>query len=241
MKTMTDRDYELLSQYIDDELDAGARAGLEERLAAEPELAALLERLRRLDAGIAASMRGSSTVAVPARVAALLRDDSTVIPLRRRAMRAAWPAALAASIVAVAALLVLPGEGDQQPLKGSDPLLAKALESEPSRADGWVSLADGRALRPVLTFPDLAGNWCREFLVRDGGQDWRAVACRDAGAWETQVTAQASFLAADEAYRPAGASDNDKVAGFITRNAGDIVLGAREERALIARGWQVDR
>ena len=100
------------------------------------------------------------------------------------------------------------------------------------------ALADGRALQPVLTFPDRDGNWCREFLLRDGDQDWRGVACREAGRWETQVVARETFLAAEEAYRPAGAGDNDKVAGFITRNAADIALGASDEQALITSGWQ---
>lgn len=237
---MTDRDYELLSQYLDGELDAGARAALDKRLAAEPGLADLLARLRRLDAEVAASVCASATDSVPAHVTALLSDDGKVVPFPRPLRRAAWPAALAASLVAAVALLLLPGEDVQQPLTGSDALLAGALESEPSRAEGWVTLADGRTLQPVLTFPDRDGNWCREFLLRDGDQDWRGVACREAGSWETQVVARETFLAAEEAYRPAGAGDSDKVAGFITRNAADIALGAREEQALIASSWQGD-
>jgi len=237
---MTDRDYELLSQYLDGELDTGARTALEKRLADEPGLAELLARLHRLDAQVAASVCASATDSVPEHVAALLRDDGKVVPLRRPLRRTAWPAALAASLVAAAALLLVPGEDGQQPLTGSDPLLAGALESEPSRAEGWVTLPDGRALQPVLTFPDRDGNWCREFLLRDGNQDWRGVACREAGSWETQVVARETFLAAEEAYRPAGAGDNDKIAGFITRNAADIALGAREEQALIASDWQGD-
>ena len=235
---MTDRDYELLSQYLDRELDAGAAAALEQRLADEPDLAELLARLRRLDAQVAASVCASATDSVPDHVAAMLHGDGKVVPLRRPLQRAAWPAALAASVVAAVALLLVPGEDRQQPLTGSDDILAGALESEPSRAEGWVTLIDGRALQPVLTFPDHEGNWCREFLLRDGDQDLRGVACREAGSWETQVVARETFLTAEEAYRPAGASDNDKVAGFITRNAADIALGAREEQALIASDWQ---
>ncbi|MHA7815670.1 MAG: anti-sigma factor family protein [Pseudohaliea sp.] len=235
---MTDRDFELLSQYLDDELDSAARAALEQRLAAEPELADLLARLRRLDGQIAASVCASATDSVPEHVADLLREDDKVVPLCAPLRRAAWPAALAASVIAATALLLVPGEDGQQPLTGSDTLLAGALESEPSRAEGWVMLADGRALQPVLTFPSRDGSWCREFLLRDDNQDWRGVACRDAGNWQTQVVARETFLAAEEVYRPAGAGDNDKVAGFITRNAADIALGAREERALIASDWQ---
>ena len=137
---MTDRDYELLSQYLDGELDAGATAALEQRLADEPDLADLLARLRRLDARVAASVCAAATDSVPEHVAALLRDDGKVVPLRRPLKRAAWPAALAASVVAALALLLVPGEDGRQPLTGSDALLAGALESEPSRADGWVAL-----------------------------------------------------------------------------------------------------
>ncbi|KGE03666.1 anti-sigma factor family protein [Pseudohaliea rubra] len=237
---MTDRDYELLSQYIDGELETGALTALEARLAAEPDLADLLERLRRLDSSIAASVCSAATDTVPAHVAALLSDDTNVVALRRPPRRAAWPAALAASLIAAAALLLVPGEDGQSPLTGDDTLLAEALDSEPSRAESWLTLADGRALQPVLTFPDRNGNWCREFLLRDNDQDWRGVACRASGRWETQVVARDTFFGSDEAYRPAGAgdSDSDKIAGFIARNAAAIALGAGEEQALIASDWQ---
>ena len=41
---MNDNDFELLSQYLDGELDTFSARRLEQRLAAEPELAASLQR-----------------------------------------------------------------------------------------------------------------------------------------------------------------------------------------------------
>jgi hypothetical protein len=232
------RDQEQLSRYLDGELSEAARAGLDDRLAREPELAAALARMRRIDDGIRRAYGAGE--AVPEHITTLLSaapDNVVPLPLRRRT---AWPAALAASLVAAVALLLLQTQDParEDGVFGGDPLLTAALDTLPSRADGWNPLADGRRLRPVLTFPSRDGSWCREYLLREAESDWRGVACRSDGRWETQVLARATFLAADNAYRPAGADDSDAVAGFIMRNAADIALSADAEAALIEDDWR---
>lgn len=239
MTTLTERDHELLSQYLDDELAPAARGELETRLAEEPPLARTLERLHHLNREITDAYGSAASDTVPANVAALVGGGDKVRPLRRRLLpRAVWPSALAASLVVAMALVLVTGQNGDQHVTGDDPLLARALESEPSRANGWTQLGDRRQLRPVLTFPDRSGTWCREFLLRDGARGWRGVACRESGAWELQVVARESFLASDDAYRPAGTAASDDVAGFITRNAADIALGRDAERELINSGWR---
>lgn len=237
MTNLSDRDHEQLSCYFDDEMAPDERRAFERRLTAEPALAVAHARLSTLHRRIADAY-SAKPEAVPGRVAALLGEGSrvTVLP-RRRAHRALWPAALAASLVAAVALVLSTG-GDRSQITGDDPLLTRALESEPSRAEGWSRLADGRQLRPVLTFPGRGGDWCREFLLREDTRDWRGVACRREGVWEPQIVARESLPAADDSYRPAATAASADVAGFVSRHATDVALGPDAEAALIARDWR---
>jgi hypothetical protein len=146
--------------------------------------------------------------------------------------------ALAASLV-VAVSAVLVSQWNQQSAQSSaDALLSAALETTPSRASGWETLADGRTVRPVLSFQNSSGNWCREYLVGDGAGHWHGVACRGDGGWATEVLAVTQVEDSSAQYRPAGATDQVDVADFIDRNATGIPLDAREEANIMARGWQ---
>jgi hypothetical protein len=138
--------------------------------------------------------------------------------------------------VAAAGLILAPQwqEGDHS---GAD-LLASALETTPSSNDGWEVLADGRKLRPVLSFSSLQGHWCREFLVAQDADINRGVACRAEGRWQTRVIAAAQAPGTPTDYRPAGATDADIVATFIDTQAANIPLSLVQEADLIARGWE---
>ena len=56
--------------------------------------------------------------------------------------------------------------------------------------------------------------------------------------WTTEVLAATQIEDASDQYRPAGAADSMDVADYIDRNANGIPLDAREEAAIMARGWQ---
>ena len=49
---MTEQDYELLSQYIDDELVAETAQTMRKRLLAEPELRAKFERMKEINSSV---------------------------------------------------------------------------------------------------------------------------------------------------------------------------------------------
>ena len=225
---MKDQDYELLSQYLDGELPGFAERRLEQRLRAEPELATTLEQLRQQDSRIQAAL--ADTARAPARVHAMLEPESNVVALPRRRARAAWQYAVAASLVAAAGLVINSG-WQQSP--NAEHMLADVLESTPSMAAGWEALADGRKVRPVLSFKDQDGNWCREFLVSQGEDGSRGVACRQQGAWNTQVLVTAEIPGEASDFRPAGAGDADAVADYLGENAAGIALSASEEAELI--------
>ena len=231
---MRDQDYELLSQYIDGELDDLSARRLEKRLAAEPELRQVLQRLGDLDERVRQAMGGSD--AVPEHIVAMLRPAgiNVVAFPRQRGQRPAWQYAVAASLVAAAGLLLAPQWRDVTP---NGATLASVLESTPSMPAGWEALADGRDIRPVLSFRDIDGNWCREYLLSTTEGSERGVACRENGGWEVRVAAAADIPGNSAEYRPAGAGDADVVADYLAERAGDVALSSSEEQALIDAHW----
>ncbi len=250
----TEQDYELLSQYLDQELSPATVRQLEQRLATEPRLQALLGRLQVVQRELQQTYNQASIGPVPASVTALLQDPaaqatdtlsnnnlssdipSNVVSLPRK-RTPAWGFALAASLV-VAASATLVSQWEQPSGAGVDSALSLALENTPSRGSGWETLGDGRMLRPVLSFQSSTGSWCREYLLADGKDGWHGVACRGDNGWDTMVVASARVTGSAAEYRPAGATDSTQVADFIDRNAAGIPLDATEEAQVMDRAWQ---
>ena len=247
--TQTQQDYELLSRYLDGELPPALAKELEVRLAADPSLGSVLAGMRALQGQLHQAYDGIVRQPVPQRILALLQapQANNVVPLahslprnppRKRVMN--WGFALAASlVVAVSATLVTRLDQSAQPgAAGMDSLLSLALEASPSRGEGWEALADGRTLRPVLSFQTTAGSWCREYLLRSSEGSWHGVACRGDAGWTTTVLAGAEAAESSADYRPAGAASADEISDFIDRNAAGIALDAGQEAGIIARAWK---
>lgn len=242
---MTDQDWEILSAYLDGELPPAECAACERRIAQDPALAASLDAMRALQAELRGTLQSAAArQPMPDRVSALLENAPVRIQtqphrLHRFTPNKARGFAVAASLAAAAALLLVPQwQAEQQSSSGA--VLSAALEQLPSRAEGWETLADGSRLRPVLSFPNLEGSWCREYLLADETQTIRGVACRDDGHWETRVAAVQTSLqdGAADAYRPASAADSDPVATFVESNASGDAASAKREAGLITRSWQ---
>lgn len=255
-EVLSDQDIELLSQYLDAELAPALSRALEARLHSEVALQAGLLRMQELNQRLRDALAERDTI--PQAVEALLQDTpaqdgteraafsgATVLAFPRRtpapavAAKPVWMSAVAASFVGAIALSLVAdlGQSPQSRLPGNDGLVTAALDELPS-GDGWAELSDGREIQPVLSFPHEDGRWCREYLLRGGESDWRAVACREQDSWVTQAAGLESYLDPADAYRPAGASDSAPVASFIGQHAGDIALGRDDESALIDRNWQ---
>ena len=227
---MKDQDYELLSQYIDGELEAGQAQVLRQRLLAEPGLRATYDRMRGVDNRLRDAFAGPATQQVPERISNLLnRGDSDT-----HQRRAAWGAAIAASVLATAGLLLNPDWRDAQQ---GDSALAAILEVTPSGGSDWKILADGRQVRPVLSFAHTDGSWCREYLLFDDGATYRGVACRTGGDWVTGILDTQPIPGNKSQYRPAGADDADEVAAYIAEHGAGIPLSRTEEAELIEAGW----
>ena len=74
---MTDQDIQLLSQYLDGELDNTAATGLEQRLQQEPALHAELQRMQALDRQFKQAFKARGTDSVPPRIAAMLGNPAS--------------------------------------------------------------------------------------------------------------------------------------------------------------------
>lgn len=228
---MKDQDYELLSQYLDGELSATATSELRLRLMAEPELRAHYDRMRKVNADVHDTFNAPGSDAVPQRITQLLQSDSSA-----NKRRAGWGFAVAASLLAATGLLMNP---EQAADSAADTVLTAALDNTPSRGDGWETLSDGRKLRPVLSFAHRDGSWCREYMLLQDDQSWRAVACRSAGQWTDSLRiASPAMQDSSTEYRPAGAGDIDKINAFIATHEAGIALSRKQEAEQISANWQ---
>jgi hypothetical protein len=237
---VTEQDYELLSRYLDGELDDAQARELRQRLLAEQDLRAVFERMKAVDGRLRDALDVAGADAVPVHVRQMVENAAT--RANPRGKRLGWGLGVAASVLFAAGVLMnvdqqgTPAGGGAQ-FAAQDALVAPVLERAPSRGEGWETLPDGSQVRALLSFPGVDGNWCREYLLAQDGREWRGVACRDSGDWVTAVLAVEKHAGVD-GYRPAGATTPDQVASFIDSRAADIPLSREQEAALIGSGWE---
>ena len=227
------QDDQLLCRYIDGELGSDERLNLELRLKNDTALANRLEQFQRNDATLRALQDADPVTVSPLLVAKLSKQPTAVSWFR---LPMGLMAAAATITLAIGVALQFSATSPSA-TPGMDNALAQALDTLPSKAEGWDALADGREMRAVLTFPAANGAWCREFMLASDENHWRGVACRHDGSWVTQVVGREVFLDQEAAYRPAGSGDLHSVAQFIDSAASGVALSAKEENGLIEQGW----
>lgn len=233
---MSEHDNELLSQYLDGELGAPQTLELKKRLLAEPQLRASLEQLQQVDNALRNAFDTPAAERVPTAVAQMIEPAKAGTQAQRKA---AWGFAIAASIMASSGLLLFQGNQLAMDDSSVDAQFVQALDSNPSRSEGWDQLADGRQIRAILSFPSKTHGWCREYLLADAGQTAHGIACRGDGQWTAMVVSfQNINLDAASDYRPAGADNPDIIASFADQQASDIALSATAEAELLANDWQ---
>jgi len=242
MKTeLTEQDCELLSRYLDGELGAEENQALRSRLLSEPPLRAAYERFKAVDNRLRDAFDVPGADTVPAHVTQMVRTARTRGREGSPTARAGWGLGVAVAVLAAAGVMVnslrQENQGGAQ-FTAQDALVAPVLERALSRGEGWEVLPDGTRVRPLLSFPSVEGSWCREYLLGQEDREWRGVACRSAGHWETAVLAAEQPVAAEEGYRPAGAVSPDEVVSFIDSYSADIPLSGEEEAEKISRGWE---
>lgn len=223
---------DMLMAYADGELGPLEARRVERAIAADPALAADVERHRALRDRIAGSFAPITVEAVPDRLAALLHSNVVTLPRpAQRPIVSRWreAAALAACLMLGLALGVAVQRGGLVSARGdglyASGSLASALDRQPGGAGGVVRVA--------VSFRDKKGAYCRVFnsSATDG------IACRDANGWALRRTQQGSAAANGGSFAQAGSTDPDLMAAAQNMMAGEPLDGTGERAASVA-GWR---
>jgi anti-sigma factor RsiW len=182
---------EILMAYVDDELEAEARAAVERAIAQSPELARRVARQQELRRQLRGAFDAVLNEPVPARLIDAARGKKS----ERTVRHWSWPewSAMAASVVLGAVLsqtMLRPFTAEpivarDGRLLASD-ALARALSNQLSAdqpTDARVALG--------LSFRSKDGAYCRTFILRDGG-GLAGLACREAESWPVEVVIPAT-------------------------------------------------
>lgn len=228
---------EELSRYLDGELAEGEADCVRRAVAADPGLAARLERLRAVDRTFADAVRAIDAAPLPAAVAALLTEPAPRMRPRLSAFGWRLPAALAATLAvgAFGGATLSSFARPQMTALAAGPLptgsgLSRALDTAASGSR--LSLGEA-TLRALVSFRTSAGDLCREFRFERGASGAHGVACRHEGAWTVHVAAAAP-LEIDGAY--GAASTDAAIDAFVADLMAGEALGPDEERAALKDG-----
>jgi negative regulator of sigma E activity len=243
-------DDEWLSCYRDGELDEAARSAFEQRLAAEPALAARLADWGRHDALVGQGLDAVLAAPMPAAVLALLenrelenREEAEVVDLAavraRRQPASARPAPYrrwlpAAAVAASLIVAVLVGKPALTADSDAQAAVELALDTLPS---GQSVTAGGARLAPKLSFIAGDGRWCREYEEQRGTGTRTSVACRSGPDWrvEGSTRAAAGETATGSDYAAAAGADDAALDAVYARlKAGDPLSAADEQRLIAA-------
>ncbi len=218
---------ETLMAYADGELGPIEAGRVERAIAADPALAAEVERHRRLTAQLRGAFAPVADAPVPPTIAALLADSAKVVPLpsRRSRIPIGWGGAIAATLcVGLFGGTLIPrggiALGDDGAIGGE---IAQALGTQLASTQG----ADA-SVRIGVSFRDRQDALCRTF---ERGQV-AGIACARGGRWQLQ-RAYGGIERQETQYRQAGSTTAAMMADVQAMAAGEP-LDAAEEREAVA-------
>ena len=244
---------ELLFAYIDNELDAAARAEVEAVIAADPALAKRVDEQRALRTLLSGTFDPILSEPVPERLLAATQapaPKARVVALaaareQRRAREAPagrwtwqhWGAMAACLMVGILAgrTAWFPGAEDIAARDGrlvARGPLAQALSTQLASAQ-----AGNAPVQIGLSYLSRADEYCRSFsLPRDGSG---GLACRHGDDWELRVLAQdAARAGAEGRLRMAASPIPAAVLKVVDEQISGSPLDADSERAAMQRGWR---
>lgn len=242
---------EQLMAYADGEASPEEARAVEQAVAADAALARALEDI------FAVSDRVRDALPLPpanpaddrlaaliqARLAAPARGAEVVDLAARRKPRpawldrAAWPSAIAATLViglGVGWLAKPAGDGLLAPGAAAGRDLSAALSSAPSGTVTRVS-AD-LSVKPVLSFAAADGALCRQFSL-EGKRRLTGVACREGEGWQVRALA-ADAAAQGGEFTTAGGPGEDPVSMVVEGMISGEPLDQAQEAAVIRSGWK---
>lgn len=236
---------EMLMSYADGELEAAARAEIEEAMARDPALARAVEHHRAMAERIGVAYRDVLDEPVPERLLALAAKP-TATPVAdlasrhaERSTRAgrwrlpAWAAAAASLVVGLFVGIFVARESAAPYAESGGDLVARgaldaALTSQLATAGGSHGVHVG------ISFRDRDGGYCRTFQLQDGASV-AGLACRSGEGWKLEVLAAAP--AVDGELRTAAAMPLPVLQAVDAAIDGEPLNAAAEAAARDA-GWR---
>jgi len=229
-------DDETLMAFADGELSAPAQAAVAAAVAADPRLAARLERFRTVRGLLSGAVRASA----PSPPAGLMAAARAAVANRGAGSGRSWAPALALA-AGVAGLAIGLGAGqfgrdaafvDFRGGMTAQGLLEAALDGAPS---GVAATRSGATVAPLYTVVAADGRPCRAFRATWPGGAYEGAACREDRAWRLLALAAGPASAAGFA-QASGVEPAAVAAALDALDPGDP-LDEAAEQALIDGGW----
>ena len=235
---MTDVDEKFFA-WLDGELSGDEAAEMEARVAARPELSAMAEKHRAMQARLQAAFDPIAEAPISERLYAAVRPQAEVVDFgeaartretRRSSSLPQWSAMAAALAVGILVGTAIPPRSTAPvEVQGGKLYAAAALGKT---LDAQLASAPTGDTRIGLTFRDQAGAVCRTFTQPQAS----GLACRQDGRWQLR-----GLFAAPEgqrsAYRMAAGMDPSLAALIDSTMAGES-FDAPQEKAARDKGWR---
>ena len=241
---------EILTAYVDGELDDIRRREVDEAIRSDEALAETVEQLRASRIMLSKAFADVIDAPIPARITRAIGSSissENVIRLQTtKGTSRQWaPLSLAASVSLIVGALVGFVVADNSPSNApatTANLLQDVLDRLPTGSA--LTSSDSHTVATVLSsFRILDGRICREFEQRAEAQQSIGIACRgpETAGWETliQVTTARGLSDArpGESYAPANGG-LDPLEWVFERLGAAPALDSAEEAELIARKWK---
>ncbi|WP_051687276.1 hypothetical protein [Microbulbifer sp. HZ11] len=233
-----------LSAFLDGELPEPQMDEIRALLLEHESLADRLAQLAAVDQTVRQTYSAIDQRPMPDGITSLLEKERAgsaqviAFPLWRRAQRQvhqqlqrhAGMAAAIALAIGLGAGWLLPTTDNNE---GQWQTVAAGLEQAPSGAS--LTLPDGRAITPRLTFRNQQGDYCRQFQLREANGGSENIACRnDGGQWQLAASVQLDAVQAPGSYQTAtGGSLLDSALDAMAAET----LAPAQEQKIIGKGW----
>ena len=234
---------EMLMAYVDRELDAATSAAIDAAIARDPELAARVERQRKLAQAVHAAYEPILDEPMPKRLLDAASSSTPPVvttPARRRWAWFEWSAMAASIALGVAIGALWPDRGSPgvvgEMVAERGQLLARGLLAH-ALADQLASTQKpGSPVRIGMTFVSKSGEYCRTFAVERSST--AGLACADSTGWRIDVLAPATPSGKAPEYRTAAGELPPAVLRSIEERMQGSSLDAAAEKAAQQRGWR---
>lgn len=225
---MKKSDTEIISAYLDNELNEIERKQVEDRLLIDTAFQAMFESYSVQDQLVRGAFSEIDDAPVPNNILNMLNEtDDEVVPERQNVVelqswrRAKW-LSIAASFLLVALALPVLLTMNKQAIT-----LADVLDSKVSGQT--VKLDESRSVELVMSFSDTHGRFCREYKLMQPTNSQQNISCKEQGEWQTLVSSSINSTNSNN-YQPASGGDSANIEEWLDSNMSGIPMSKAAEQ-----------